>query len=313
MSDLLSGEAEAAPQVRALPVGADGSPLDAERMVEASRIFDAHRAKRVAPFLQNKLINEAPKNWDLFYKRNGVNFFKDRHWTWREFPELVRQSEDANAAGSAARLLEVGCGVGNFVFPLLGELCLYEPVFVHCVLSNTYPTQNKTTGYLFMLATFPLGRHFLRRRNALIIGKLRAVNFVKENELYDESRVCAFVCDLTVNPLTDNIPPASLDFVTAIFCLSAIPPSKLEQAVRNIASVLKAGGVVLLRDYAVYDEAELRFKPGHMMDDHFYMRQDGTFSVYFSLEQLRRLFEGAGLAWADGGYVTKAVENRLRE
>jgi hypothetical protein len=49
-------------------------------------------------------------------------------------------------------------------------------------------------------------------------------------------------------------------------------------ALKNIASVIKPGGVVLIRDYAIEDEAELRFKPGHMIEPHFYTRQDGTFS-----------------------------------
>lgn len=42
----------------------------------------------VSAFKQQKLEKEAQKNWDLFYKRNSTNFFKDRHWTTREFEEL---------------------------------------------------------------------------------------------------------------------------------------------------------------------------------------------------------------------------------
>lgn len=42
----------------------------------------------VSEFKQMKLEKEAKKNWDLFYKRNTTNFFKDRHWTTREFEEL---------------------------------------------------------------------------------------------------------------------------------------------------------------------------------------------------------------------------------
>lgn len=42
----------------------------------------------VSEFKQLKLEREAQKNWDLFYKRNTTNFFKDRHWTTREFEEL---------------------------------------------------------------------------------------------------------------------------------------------------------------------------------------------------------------------------------
>lgn len=42
----------------------------------------------VSEFKQLKLEKEAQKNWDLFYKRNSTNFFKDRHWTTREFQEL---------------------------------------------------------------------------------------------------------------------------------------------------------------------------------------------------------------------------------
>lgn len=42
----------------------------------------------VSEFKQERLEIDAQKNWDLFYKRNSTNFFKDRHWTTREFEEL---------------------------------------------------------------------------------------------------------------------------------------------------------------------------------------------------------------------------------
>lgn len=55
--------------------------------VEEKEKLDADRTL-VSDFKQMKLEKEAKKNWDLFYKRNTTKFFKDRHWTKREFEEL---------------------------------------------------------------------------------------------------------------------------------------------------------------------------------------------------------------------------------
>lgn len=52
----------------------------------------ADSSKLVSDFRQKKLEKEAQKNWDLFYKRNTTNFFKDRHWTTAEFKELLGES-----------------------------------------------------------------------------------------------------------------------------------------------------------------------------------------------------------------------------
>lgn len=60
-----------------------------------------------------RLEQEAAKNWDTFYKLNQANFFKDRHWILREFPELLVES------AATKKILEVGCGVGNTTFPVL--------------------------------------------------------------------------------------------------------------------------------------------------------------------------------------------------
>ena len=59
----------------------------------------------VSEFKKNKLEKEAQRNWDLFYKRNSTNFFKDRHWTCREFQELC--SNEGKLIHDAAMCLTV--------------------------------------------------------------------------------------------------------------------------------------------------------------------------------------------------------------
>lgn len=47
----------------------------------------------ISEYKQRKFELEAQKNWDLFYKRNTTKFFKDRHWTKREFSELISEKQ----------------------------------------------------------------------------------------------------------------------------------------------------------------------------------------------------------------------------
>lgn len=76
--------------------------------IQNSRLVTEHKAKMLE-------IN-AKKHWDLFYKRNEDRFFKDRHWTTREFTDLININNDKKKV-----LFEIGCGVGNLIFPLIEE------------------------------------------------------------------------------------------------------------------------------------------------------------------------------------------------
>ncbi len=58
-----------------------------------------------------KLRLEADEQWDKFYAIHQNRFFKDRNWLFTEFPELH--------ALTNGNILELGCGVGNTVFPIL--------------------------------------------------------------------------------------------------------------------------------------------------------------------------------------------------
>jgi len=89
------------------------------------------------------------------------------------------------------------------------------------------------------------------------------------------------VCDLTKDPLEANVPAGEVDIVTMIFVLSAIPPEAMVRALRNVAGLLRPGGVVIFRDYGQYDMAQLRFGAGHRLEDGLYVRQDGTLAYYF--------------------------------
>ncbi|XP_027803642.1 tRNA N(3)-cytidine methyltransferase METTL6 isoform X2 [Marmota flaviventris] len=152
----------------------------------------------VSDFKQQKLEKDAQKNWDLFYKRNTTNFFKDRHWTTREFEELrlCREFE-----GQKLTMLEAGCGVGNCLFPLLEE-----DMNIFAYACDFSP---------------------------------RAVEFVKQNPLYNTERCQVFQCDLTKDDLLDHVPPESVDVVMLIFVLSAIHPDKMHLVLKNIYKMRK--------------------------------------------------------------------------
>jgi hypothetical protein len=56
---------------------------------DLAALLEKQNSRLVSEFRAVKLESEAKKSWDLFYKRNQTKFFKDRHWTTREFQELL--------------------------------------------------------------------------------------------------------------------------------------------------------------------------------------------------------------------------------
>uniref|UniRef100_A0A1A9WI37 tRNA N(3)-methylcytidine methyltransferase n=1 Tax=Glossina brevipalpis TaxID=37001 RepID=A0A1A9WI37_9MUSC len=228
----------------------------------------------VSDFKALKLEAEAQKHWDLFYKRNETRFFKDRHWTTREFEELLTGD---HLTSQTQTLLEVGCGVGNFVYPLIEEL----------------DALNKHNKFFYYLCDF----------------SPRAIEFVRNHPLYDTKRMLAFQCDITNEEIQQHVPSNSIDVITMIFVLSAITPKKFLLVIKNLHKLLKSNGIILLRDYGRYDMAQLRFKSGHKISDNFYMRQDGTRSYYFDKEELAKLFLENGFEIISNSYIHRRTLN----
>ncbi|KAL1240896.1 tRNA N(3)-methylcytidine methyltransferase METTL6 [Trichinella spiralis] len=178
------------------------------------------------------------------------------------------------ACEKGKKLLECGCGVGNLIFPLLE----YFP-------------------HLFIYACD---------------FSLRAVNYVKSNERFDERKCFPFVCDLTKDSLKNLINETDVDVCTMIFLLSAIHPANIPAVLRNVFKVLKAGAVVFVRDYGLFDHAQLRFGRGKKMEENLYVRQDGTFAYFFSEDALRKLFVDNGYEELSVSYISNKTINRKK-
>ncbi|XP_053973431.1 tRNA N(3)-methylcytidine methyltransferase METTL6 [Hylaeus volcanicus] len=236
------------------------TPKEIERM-------EAQNSRLVTEFRANQLEKDSKKHWDLFYKRNDTRFFKDRHWTTREFNELMGMATEANPNV----LLEVGCGVGNFIYPLIEDGLKFKKIFA-CDLSP------------------------------------RAVELTKNHALYDPHTMHIFQTDITMENCFADV-DCPVNAATLIFVLSAIHPNKFQKVVENLYNILDNKGVVLLRDYGLYDMAQLRFKPGHKISENFYMRQDGTRTYYFSVEEISNLFESIGFKTLTCDYIQRRTIN----
>ena len=240
---------------------------------EQKASLEKQDSRKCDPFRAEKFQKESLKHWDIFYKRNETRFFKDRHWTTREFQELVSSTDDKNDPLSPKVLLEVGCGVGNFVFPLLDL--------------EDFPFK------IFAVDLSP-----------------RAIEFVKQNPNYDEQKVTAFPCDISQeNCFDEKLGDDSIDIVSMIFVLSAIRPSLFKTVMKNIFRVLKPGGLLIFRDYGVNDMAMLRFKGGSKIADRHYVRQDGTTTYFFTLEEMKVMIEECGFILQMNEYVERRTVN----
>ena len=146
-----------------------------------------------------KYEQESSSFWDKFYSAHENKFFKDRHWLFTECPELTEINEtqesspgdDFPGIQAASRIMEVGCGTGSTVFPLLSA--------------------NKDLNQFIYCCDF----------------SSKAVELVKSNPDYDSKRCHAFVCDISAQDIKFPFPEASLDVILLIFVLSALQPDKL--------------------------------------------------------------------------------------
>ncbi|XP_027294388.1 mRNA N(3)-methylcytidine methyltransferase METTL8 isoform X2 [Cricetulus griseus] len=139
------------------------------------------------------------------------------------------KTEHFPGSNATFRILEVGCGAGNSVFPILNTL------------------QNIPGSFLYCCDFAP-----------------EAVELVKSHASYSEAHCSAFVHDVCDDGLAYPFPDGILDVILLVFVLSSIHPDRMQAVVHRLSRLLKPGGMLLFRDHGRYDNAQLRFKKGEI-------------------------------------------------
>ncbi|XP_062861541.1 mRNA N(3)-methylcytidine methyltransferase METTL8 [Trichomycterus rosablanca] len=283
----------------------------AEEMEKARQKAEDNSTEQIPAEEQVSFDKDANKYWNRFYELHQNKFFKNRHWLFTEFPELLPkgfmtscnpeeqevtkfsmevQQEDSLAQNqnvirkkyhqqhpdynstvephhaaafpgqhTSFRILEVGCGAGNSVFPIINTIRSID-AFLYCFDFSS-----------------------------------QAIKLVKDHPDYDPAVCHAFVHDVCDDVSQFPFPHESLDVILVVFVLSSIHPDRMQGVLNKLAGYLKHGGIMLFRDYGRYDLAQLRFKKGQCLSENFYTRQDGTCVYFFIKDEVHRLFTNAGL------------------
>ncbi|XP_075385446.1 tRNA N(3)-cytidine methyltransferase METTL8, mitochondrial isoform X3 [Tenrec ecaudatus] len=189
---------------------------------------------------------------------------------WTGFDFSIQDSEehrktplktDLFPGGSATfRILEVGCGAGNSVFPILNILQNMPGSFLYCCDFSS-----------------------------------EAVELVKSHPSYRAAQCSAFVHDVCADGVAYPFPDGTLDVGLLVFVLSSVHPDRMQSVVNRLSKLLKPGGMLLFRDYGRYDKTQLRFKKGCCLSENFYVRGDGTRAYFFTRGEVHTIFCKAGL------------------
>lgn len=226
--------------------------------------------------------------WDKFYKKFQESFFKNRSYLGKEFPELsginsfeaIKNNQTFHFSGKDINtpvVLEIGCGVGNSLIPLM-ELNP-DKYFIGFDCSKT------------------------------------AVELFQKREDFNKEKCHLFVLDPITEEINSQVPNNSIDVAILIFVLSAIAPKHMDRVLKQIFDSLKPGGILLLRDYGQYDMTQMRFyakKNPNKMAENYYRREDGTFTYFFEKETTNKLFGSVGFLCEDTKYDTRVLYNRKR-
>jgi SAM-dependent methyltransferase len=202
------------------------------------------------------------RDWEGFYQtHDNGQFFKSRKYLSKEFESWLERSQ---------LVLEVGCGYGCSIYPLL----------------EAFPCLN-----------------FIATDYSVV-----ALEILRGNRNYNPQRISVHQWDVTLPPDPVVVGTNHIDAVLMIFALSAVHPSNHLCVMLNLSSSLPEGSFVLFRDYGVHDMTMYRHSIRH--SENLFERSDGTLSYYFDLPSFVSLAQAAAFSVIEIKYATIINRNR---
>lgn len=274
-----------------------------QRRHEKTKLRRASQAEQIERYARPpETAVEAAARWDAFYLTKSA-LYKDRHLLRSQLLDAVSPSVAADPSVHVpplnaqtpsdphiqdTLLVEVGCGAGASVYPLL-----------------------RANPRLHIIA-FDISE--------------QAILSLRRSPEYSPHRVTAFVADVSRSesflPALFNVQPLGANFVTAVWTLSALPCHSQLRAAKALASALAPGGTLYIRDYAHGDMREHRFAEagrrvnsavdtdGVSEESRLFLRGDGTYAYFFTTEEIRTMLTVHGLHCVSCVYEERTVHNR---
>ena len=238
-------------------------------------------APPIAPATAASPLPPAAATWDTFYARHRAAFYPPKRYLRAAFPAIGERCADCARRGETALLVEVGCGSGAAVLPLLRTEPALRAVAVDVsstaveLLRKVVDAEDERNGDAV--------HHSLTSR-------------------LDVSRVDVRT---EVLPVADN----SADFVLMVFTLSAVEPEQHAAALAEAWRVLRPGGALLFRDFGLYDVKQVKCER-RLAPRHYLVQGTGVQCYFFSTEAIAALCEAAGFVTEEAMYCTVRNVNR---
>ncbi|MES1912731.1 MAG: hypothetical protein MHM6MM_004957 [Cercozoa sp. M6MM] len=302
-------------------------PCEETELNEIESTLEERKGTELPQERREWLEQNARRAWDKFYLRNGTRFYKDRHYLCAEFPVLQQLLEESDRL----RIAAIGCGVGNSILPLLRQSPTVDAVAVDlspravmqvrqaaCEIEDnkTYDYgENDSATLLFNANKKRRKRQGARPDNETVHNESEdTVSPTEGGSDRKHLRLRAWQCDVASHDLPLPVVEFQSHCALLLFVLSAVAPDKQIDVLRRVKSALRPGGVVLFRDYARCDMAQLRFRPEtSRLAENYYVRNDDTRSYFFQADELRSLFERAGFECEQCVYYRKEIRNRREQ
>ena len=285
--------------------------------------IDAPDAERQVDHLHPTVQSEC---WDAFHSAHSHGtFFKSRRYITKCFSCLL---DRPSASESQRIILEIGCGSGSSIVPVILQLVLENPEWTKSppfalLACDSSPVAVETTKRCVQEATkTKVPPETLTQcfwgfvADPCMDSDASTTLLERTKEAHKEIKPNY----RDISGGDDDGVGGIADVILCVFVLSAVDPAHAKTFIRQVYETLKPGAYCCFRDYGVFDMPMMRFPPKSYRSSEerdfdgcpprLFVRGDGTLSRFFHCETVQKLFEEAGFTTEELRYATVFNINR---